>query len=229
MTRRCCIVLVALASGCADIPDPGARPGWDAGAPPPDAAIDDGSYSGPCGVYGKGISRGLMPMSLRSAPRGDGVAIQTVFRFGIPEVDEINRIELFTVGTPGELRGAVTELGAGANGDLSTCVHCMLVLRKCAVDGYDCELGPYFPRSGRAVAPQVADTPGAANSIQLANVELVRVDIAADGSMQTLSGDEDCLHFEAMTVSNTVTAAPAACDDSYHCQLADSASERHPH
>ena len=227
MTSRCCIVVLALAWGCADIPDPDARPSWDAGAPP-DAAIDDGGYYGPCREYGTGISRGLIPMSLRAAPRGEGIAIQTVFRFAMPEVDEINRIELFTVGIPGELRGAVTDLGPGINGDLSTCVHCMLVFRKCAMDGYDCALGPYFPRSGRAVAPQVADAPGAANSFQLSNVELVRVDIAADGSVQALSGDEDCLHFEAMTVSNTVTAAPATCDDSYHCQLADSASQRHP-
>jgi hypothetical protein len=222
-----CILLVTLASGCADIPDPGARPAWDAGAPP-DAALGDGGYAGPCRVYGAGISRGVMPTSLRAAARGDGVAIQTLFRFAIPEVDEINRIELFTVGVPGELRGAVTDLGAGINAELSTCVHCVLVYRQCAMDGYDCALGPYFPRSGRAVSPQVADAVGAASSIQLANVELVRVDIAADGSTVAVSGDEDCVHFEAMTLSNTVTAAPAACDDGYHCQLADTASQRHP-
>jgi hypothetical protein len=226
------MALVALLSGCAEIPDPGARPAWDAG-PPPDAATADGAaagggYAGPCLVYGDGISRGMMPMSLRPAPRGEAVAIRTLFRFAISEVDEINRIELFTVGLPAELRGAVTDLGAGANADLSTCVHCMLVYRQCAFDGYDCALGPYFPRSGRAVTAQVADGAGAANSMQLANVELVRVAVADDGSTTAVSGDEDCIHFEAMTISNTVTTAPAACDEGYHCQLAASAGQRHP-
>ena len=135
MKRWACIAALALA-GCAEIPDPEARPAWDAGAPP-DAALGDGGYAGPCKMYGSAISRGQMPTALRTAPSGPGVAVRAAFRFAIPEVDEINRIELFTVGVPAELRGQVTDLGAGINAALSTCVHCMLVYRQCAFDGYD--------------------------------------------------------------------------------------------
>ena len=222
------LAALGLAPACAEVPDASERPAWDAGAP--DAAPDAApvAYQGPCRSYGTGISRGEMPTLLRAAPTGDGVAVRMLFRFGTPDSPEIGRMEILTVGVPAELRGVVSELGAGANGDLSTCVNCMFAYRQCANDGYQCALGPYFPRSGQAVTQQVAAASGAANAVELSAMEMVRVEVAADGSVQALSGDEDCLYYDYLRLSNTAATAPADCDEGFHCRLAESASDHHP-
>lgn len=223
------LAALGLGAGCAEIPDAAERPARDAGTPPdagPDAT--PGVYVGPCQTFGTGISRGEMPTSVRTAPSGDAVAVRKLFRFGAMGSPEINRIEIFTVGVPGELRGVVSELGSGANADLATCVNCVVAYRQCAVDGYDCALGPFFPRSGRVVTPQVAAGAGAANAVELSAVELVRVEVGADGAVQPVGGDADCVYFEYLRLANTAVAAPAACDEGFHCQLAETAGGRHP-
>jgi hypothetical protein len=219
------IWLLPLAIGCTEIPAPLERepPEHDAGGIPD--ASGDGSYAGRCQPVGSLVGRGTTPVGfLEGEP--DGAKLNYWVGLSYSDLTGYWRLGVYVVGWPGELERRVLDLGAGANSDLTTCVHCMVVYTDCTSTGA-CKGGPYFATAGHAVVLQMAEGAGRASQLELGSIELERATIDEELRV-TLLPDEPCYYVDPVIITGKATELGLPCSEGLHCQLAAQAGDRHP-
>ena len=189
---------------------------------------DDYRYGGPCTVVQGGVlNRGETVPALRPGATPGSVVNYWVSLVDFPDAPGLWwRFDAFGVGWPAELRAVERDLGMGVNGDLSTCVHCLVVRRDCDDQGESCASEALFPSAGQATIAQMAEAVGDAFVMELSQVELMPVSIGPALSIAPAEGD--CYYFDRILVSGRAEADWLLCADSYHCELSADAGNRHP-
>jgi|RhiMetdeSRZDD1v2_1073273.scaffolds.fasta_scaffold862841_2 hypothetical protein len=218
------VALMMLTWGCTTIDEPAARPPHDAGAPD---ATTPGGYTGPCEVWERTTSWGVLTMAHVDGDAPGTALDWTVFN-PVRGSEILGRMHSYVAGDLEAFRGRVVPLGAGANADFATCTHCFIIERDCDAQGGNCQRGPYFPRSGTAVAHQVADaSTDRAATIEFGAAEFHRVQIDETLHVTAAEPSDDCIYVERMFLSARTQYWLVDCDFAYQCEVAATLSQRH--
>ncbi len=215
MNRLCLLGATVAVAACSEVPEVQGDVEGGNGS---------GGYSGPCRVVDDFIERGTLSNYVLQANVGTPVVNFGLYISPIQgQVTNNASIDVYVAADPLlSIEGEIADLGTGANGNFATCSHCMLIYLDCNEDGLECFDGPYFPRSGRAVATRLALNPGEPFIFEMEGVELEPVDLDETTLLSVYAGqdDADCLYMDRFLISwNTELIDNCTTFDFFECPI----------
>lgn len=218
----------AVGLACTSIPEPAGRV-LD-GAPPSDASLaasDAGADASRC--RGGGWRSLIGPGVLLAT---DTAGVEVLAGSGVYTEGDAGPViyNIIATGRADQLAGKPpVDLATPKNKDLATCQYCGLVLGGCVQvtkDAISCET-QYQAVSGQARTVLATTQDGGAYSLEVANVELVKV-LRRDGFKIEETDPTDCIFLDRLTLQGTVIQIERPCSPAYdlYCQIADTAAQR---